>query len=127
VRAALGALILCLCLFSGCRQEPPLAGGKPVSYWVEALSDMDPARRKTAVHKLGNVGMSDPEAFPALLKALKDDDAGVRCEAIIAVAKFGPDGKDAMPTLTELEEHDASPKVRDYAKQALEKLRKQQP
>src|SRR5216683_2590444 len=79
----------------GCgRATPTLAGGKPVHHWVEALQSPDASTRKHAVSKLGNVGRADPEAFPALLGALKDRDAGVRREAILPVMKCGPDAEE---------------------------------
>src|SRR5438046_8548903 len=68
---------------SGCsRPQPTLAGGKPVSHWVEALQSPDAKLRKEAAFKLGNVGATDPTAFPALVGALKGRDAAVRCEAV---------------------------------------------
>src|SRR5205807_3217221 len=98
------ALALAAC---GCgRATPTLAGGKPVHDWVEALQSPDVRTRKQAVSKLGNVGRADPEAFPALLGALKDRDPGVRREAILAVMKTGPDAWEAVPLLTEMREKD---------------------
>ncbi|HEV3256000.1 MAG TPA: HEAT repeat domain-containing protein, partial [Gemmataceae bacterium] len=85
-------------LLSGCgKPQPTTAGGKPVSYWVEALHDRDARLRKQAAFKLGNVGPADAAALPALIGALKDRDARVRCEAILALVKFGPDAKEAIP------------------------------
>jgi HEAT repeat protein len=108
----------------GCgRAAPTLAGGKPVHFWVEALQSPDAATRKHAVTKLGNVGSADPEAFPALLGALKDRDAGVRREAILAVMKCGPDAKEAEPVLTELQQKDRDSQVRTYAGRALAGIR----
>src|SRR5689334_10868552 len=93
-------------MVTGCGHAPPtLAGGKPVSYWVEELKNPDPKLRKTAVAKLGNVGSTDPAAFPAVCEALKDSDAAVRREAILALVKFGAAAREAIPTLTGLQ-HD---------------------
>src|SRR5439155_16911918 len=78
-------------LLGGCgKEQPMLAGGKPVSHWVQALQNPDPKVRKQAAFKLGNVGPADPTALPALIEALKDRDAGVRREAILALLKCGP-------------------------------------
>ncbi len=115
-----------LVLLIGCsRQSPPtLAGGKPVSYWVQALqSNPDAKVRKEAAFKLGNVGPTDPTAFPALVGALKDRDSRVRSESILSLLKFGTAAQEVVPTLTELREKDHDPKVRDYATKALERLR----
>jgi HEAT repeat protein len=110
--------------FAGCSQPPPtLSGGKTVSHWAETLKNSPNAKgRKEAAFKLGNVGSTDPAAFPALIGALKDTDAGVRREAILALVKFGPDAREAVPVLTELRQHDRDPKAREYAAKALEKL-----
>ena|ERR1035438_3194674 len=113
-----------LLLLSGCRKaEPPLSGGKPVNHWVQVLKDEnDPSLRKTAAFKLGNVGPTDPVVLPALTGALKDADANVRCEAILALVKCGPAAKEAVPALTEVQNQDRDAKVRSYAGKALEKL-----
>jgi HEAT repeat protein len=110
-------------LQAGCRQkEPPLAGGKPVKHWIEALQDPDPKQRKAAVMKLGNVGTTDTAVMPALVGALKDADAGVRCEVILALLKCAPDAQEAVPDLAELKMKDRDAKVRDFATKALDKL-----
>jgi HEAT repeat protein len=122
MRVLLPALLLIV--ICGCRHAAPTqAGGKPVSYWVETLHSSPDARlRKEAAFKLGNVGPADPSSFPALCEALKDRESAVRCEAILALLKFGPVAQEAIPSLTELRENDRDPKVRDYAAKALEKL-----
>ncbi len=115
--------IVVLLLVSGCKKgQPALAGGKPVSYWVESLSNPDPKLRKTAVFKLGNVGTTDPAVFPALLGALRDDQAGVRREAILALLKCGDAARDAVPLLTQISRQDRDLQVRSYAVKALDKL-----
>jgi hypothetical protein len=101
---------------------PSMAGGKPVSAWVEALRSPDARVRKHAVDKLGNVGSSDSAALPAILTALKDVDAEVRCEAILALMKCGAEAREAASQLTELSRRDRSARVRDYADRALRKL-----
>ena len=115
---------LLLVFSSGCRQQSPtLAGGKPVSHWVQALQTSPDAKmRKEAAFKLGNVGPTDPTSLPALMGALKDGDAGVRREAILALVKFGSKAKEAVAVLTELQQHDPDAQVRNYAVKALEKL-----
>jgi HEAT repeat protein len=119
-------LVLTACLLAalaGCGRTPPtLAGGKPVSYWLEAVRGPDARLRKTAVFKLGNVGPGEAAVVPALLGALKDRDAAVRREAILALMKCGPDARDAVPALTDLRQHDRDAQVRAYAARALEKL-----
>jgi HEAT repeat protein len=116
-------LLVLVFLASGCRRTPPMSGGKPVSYWVEALQSADANARKKAAFKLGNVGSTDPAVVPALLKSLKDEDAGVRRESILALMKCGPGAKEAIPILDELQRSDADAKVRSQAGLALRKLR----
>jgi hypothetical protein len=116
------ALLLALGVM-GCGKAPPtLAGGKPVRYWVEALQDPDAKVRKKAASKLGNVGSADPAALPALLGALSDREATVRCEAILALVKFGPSASEALPKLADLKQHDRDARVRLYAGKAVERL-----
>ncbi|HKB36760.1 MAG TPA: HEAT repeat domain-containing protein [Gemmataceae bacterium] len=108
---------------SGCgKKQPMLAGGRPVSHWLEVLKGPDAKQRKTAVTKLGNVGPADEAVLPALLGALKDPDAQVRHEAILALMKYGPGARDAMPELAELQRRDRDARVRSAAAKALEKL-----
>jgi HEAT repeat protein len=98
------------------------AGGKPISHWIEATHDPDPKVRKSAATKLGNIGPSEPEAFPAVMALLKDRVAVVRCGAILAVGKFGSSASEAITILTDLRDHDRDAKVRTYATATLEKL-----
>jgi HEAT repeat protein len=115
--------VLLVVTLLGCRKvEPTLAGGKPPAQWVQALNDPDPAVRKNAARKLGNVGAADPAALPALTAALNDPDAGVRAEVILALVKFGPEAKDAVPRLTQIQRGDANARVRDYASKALARI-----
>jgi HEAT repeat protein len=118
----LAVLVLALAA-SGCSKPgPTLAGGRPIEAWVKALQDPDAKTRKIAALKLGNVGPAHPTVFPALHDALKDRDAAVRCEVILALVKFGPDAKDALPALGLIRKNDPNAKVRDYAAKALQKL-----
>jgi HEAT repeat protein len=115
--------VLFAILVSGCgKTEPTLAGGKPVSYWVDALQSSDVTLRKKAVFKLGNVGPSDPAAFPAVVVALRDKDPGVRCQAIQSLMKFGLEGRQAIPILKGIHQHDRNDRARTYAGKALDRL-----
>ena len=116
-------LFILVILLGGCsKAEPMLAGGKPVSHWVQALQSPDARLRKQAAFKLGNVGPADPTALPALIGALKDRDAWVRREAILAVLKCGPAARDAIPALTDLQKNATDASTRTSATKALEKL-----
>ena len=116
-------LFILVVLLGGCsKAEPTLAGGKPVSHWVQALQSPDARLRKQAAFKLGNVGPADPTALPALIGALKDRDAGVRREAILAVLKCGPTARDAIPALSDLRKNASDAQTRTLSSKALEKL-----
>jgi HEAT repeat protein len=118
------ATLLLILLLSGCgKPKETLAGGKPVSHWLEAVHDPDPRVRKTAVFKLGNIGASEIEVLPALSSALKDKDPAVRREAILALAKIGAEAKAAAPVLSEMSHHDHDVQVRKYAAAALERIK----
>ena len=57
-----------------------------------------------------------------LAQALKDPEAAVRREAIVALMKYGPDASQANATLAEMKQHDRDGVVRSHAARALEKL-----
>jgi HEAT repeat protein len=108
----------------GCgKSEPALSGGKPVSYWVDALRAPDPRVRKEAAFKLGNAGPIEPTVYPAVVAALGDADAQVRVEVVKSLVKFGPAAKEAVPTLTELQQKDPDARVRTLAGRAIDLLR----
>ena len=113
----IGLILIPLC---GCSKAPPTMAG---SKWAAVLRDPDPKLRKKAVFTLGNIGPSDPVVLPALLEALKDANADVRCEAILALVKYGPGAKDAIPVLTEVQAKERDATARAYAAEALEKLK----
>jgi HEAT repeat protein len=112
-------------LVIGCSGQPKamLAGGKPVDHWLDELHNPEPKARKTAVTKLGNAATVHPVALSAVIGALNDPDAGVRCEAILALLKCGPGAREAIPALAEAQQKDSDAKVRTYATKALEQLK----
>ncbi|HZT83571.1 MAG TPA: HEAT repeat domain-containing protein [Gemmataceae bacterium] len=115
-------LALAALLLAGCAKKEPLTShGKPVSYWVQALSDPDARTRKRAVTALGHVGTADPAAVPAVAGALKDRDPAVRQTAALALLNLGPDAREAVPALQEALK-DRDPKVRAAAQKALERI-----
>ena len=83
-----------------------------------------PTRRRASgrSRRSAHVGKADPAAIPALAGALKDRDARVRAEAVLALLNVGPAAKEAVPALEEAcRDKDAT--VRTYAEQALVKVR----
>jgi HEAT repeat protein len=118
-----GLVLLALVLVAGCHKaQPKMAHGKPVSEWVEALHHPDAHSRKKAADVLGNVGAIDPAVVPALAAAVRDGNAAVRAEAVLALTKIGPAARDAEPALAEAQK-DPHPTVRRYAAAALERVR----
>jgi len=114
--------VILLLLLSGCAKAPDTDAR--VRHWIETLRQPDAKMRKEAAFKLGNLGLTDPATVvPALTAALKDVEAGVRCEAILALVKCGPRAKEAIPELTEAQLKDRDAKVRDYAAKALKRLK----
>jgi HEAT repeat protein len=116
-------VLLSLVVFQGCqRNEPTLAGGKPVNHWLQTATDPDAKVRQKGIAKLGNVGSLDLQVFPTLIAALKDRDPKVRCEAILAIVKYGPGTGVAIEPLNATQTKDSDPKVREYAAKAVQKL-----
>jgi hypothetical protein len=112
-------LVVAMIVFCGCGQSvPPLAGAK----WAAALRDPGVRVRKKAAFALGNIGLCDTSVLPAVLAGLQDADGGVRCQAILALLKFGPAGRQAIPELDRMKQKDPDTKVRQYAARAMEQL-----
>jgi HEAT repeat protein len=112
-------LVALAIIFFGCGQTPaPLAGAK----WAAALRDSNAKVRKKAAFTLGNIGACDTSVLSALLLALEDADAGVRCQAILALLKCGPAGRQGISALDKLKQKDPEIKVRQFAARAIEQL-----
>jgi HEAT repeat protein len=111
--------IVLLVTLGGCNKtQPTMAGHK----WAEALRDPDAKVRQKAAFTLGNIGPSDAAALPALIGALNDAEAGVRCEVILAIIKFGSKAKEARSVLASLCENDPDSRVREYATRAIRRI-----
>jgi HEAT repeat protein len=121
----IAGLLAAVAAAAGCgKSEPPLtAGGRPVSHWLDELKKPDPKARKKAVRELGHVGPADPAAIPAVTAAVKDKDAAVRREAVLALLNLGPAARDAAAALAEAAKSDPDPAVRQDAAKALERIR----
>ncbi len=121
MRLALAATLLIA--LGGCSATPAPDTGARVRHWIEALHEPSAKVRKEAAFKLGNLGLTDPASVvPALTGALKDTDAGVRREAILALVKCGPAARDAAGALAHVQQRDRDARVRDYAAKALTRL-----
>ncbi len=124
-RPAGGTYYYLMLAMVGCgHAEMPLAGGKPISYWVASMGDPDAKLREQAVIKLGNVGNTDAAVFPALTNALGDSEPAVRREAILALMKFGPGTEEATPPLKELHRKDPDVHMHETRRQGRRKSAK---
>ncbi len=103
----------------GCGKAPPPTR---VNYWVEALRAPDARVRKKAAFTLGNLNATDSAVVPALQASLRDTDAAVRREAILALMKCGSIAVEALPSLTEMSQRDPDALVRTYAAKAVQRL-----
>jgi HEAT repeat protein len=70
-------------------------------------------------HHIVGDGAAAAEDVPALVKALKDEDARVRLEAAENLGLIGPPAADAVPVLLKLAKQDADPLVRVVAARAV--------
>jgi HEAT repeat protein len=68
------------------------------------------------------IGPEAKEAVPALIAALKDQDAGVRWEAATALGEIGLEAKEAVPALIAALK-DQNELVRWYAARALKTIK----
>ena len=63
------------------------------------LNSFNSEDRRNATEALGGIGSEAKEVAPALIAALKDQNAGVRIYAAEALGKIGPEAKEAVPAL----------------------------
>jgi HEAT repeat protein len=75
----------------------------PLPDLIRALRGKTPTDRARAARDLGRLGWLARDAMPALLAALKDEDAKVREAAAQALGQMGPD---ALPALVTMLGHD---------------------
>jgi len=81
--------------------------------------------RRIAPHKAKAIfilGLCGPHAVPALRRAVKDTDEGLRCQAIWALSQIGAG---AQPAVADLQQAlgDESDRVRTAAAEALKRIR----
>jgi HEAT repeat protein len=94
--------------------------GKSTEDWASQMKAADPAARLRAVHSLQD-RQETATIVPALAEALRDENTYVRRDAARALARFGPEAKEAVPILFALL-RDREPSVRRAAERALEKI-----
>src|SRR5262249_21904848 len=68
--------------------------------WLKLLQSADAKDRRNATRVLAKgIGPEGKAAAPALIRALRDEDSGVRCDAATALGKVGPVTKEVVPAL----------------------------
>jgi HEAT repeat protein len=75
-------------------------------------------RQKMAALVLGDLAPATREAIPALIRALGDEDEGLRRRAVVALGQFGPVAREAIPALR-IALADTDEGVRSFARTAL--------
>jgi HEAT repeat protein len=80
----------------------PSYDGKPLSFWMQALTDADSKNRVAAASALAKIGPPAKPAVVLLIRALGDKKKLVRTSASAALGKIGPSAAEAMPALIEL-------------------------
>src|SRR5262249_7746171 len=96
------------------REQP----GADLGYWLQGLRVADPFQRLHAAMVLGLMGAQAQGAVPALVDAMRDDNAQVRRTVTAALGEIGPAARTAVPALvTAL--RDRCPAVRRRAAVAL--------
>jgi hypothetical protein len=113
-------------VLTGCRGEergPILLGGREVKSWVADLHNPRPQVRRQAVLKLGNVGDTDPAIAEGLARALKDPDALVRRDAVVAVTRLKEPSEAIWEHLKSMSRSDKDARTRELAEKAISRRR----
>ena len=75
---------------------------KTLGEWISDLGSNDRQTRYNAVVAINHFERVDPKALPALIKAIEDEDSGVREESLKAISSMGKEAKSALPKLVEI-------------------------
>ncbi len=92
-----------------------------VTALIARLDDANPNVRLGAVQSLGYMGLLPDDVIPQLTRRLTDRDEDVQIRTIQTLGGFGNRAKSALPALNELLS-DSKPRVREAARNALEKI-----
>ena len=63
------------------KSNDPVADGRPLSRWVRDLKAESPQTRNAAAYEIAGMGPAAAPAVPALIEALDDPVAAVRCRS----------------------------------------------
>ncbi len=91
-------LVLLWALLPCCgKTQEPTYEGKPLSAWVQDLSDASAETQSNAQEAL--VAIGKPAVLPMVKILKKQKDTAVKVRATYVLAYIGQDAKDAAPTL----------------------------
>ena len=102
------ATLVCLTLFVSTDRVKALdpmhdaVPDKPIDEWISDLGSKERQTRYNAVVAINHFERVDPKALPALIKAIEDEDSGVRNESLKAISSMGKEAKSALPKLVEI-------------------------
>jgi HEAT repeat protein len=91
--------IVPLVVRAGAAAELTTLGEPAIRVALGLLGDGGPPARCLIVRSIGACGAPMPEAVDALVRALGDQDAAVRREAVVAARRLGVAGRPALPAL----------------------------
>jgi HEAT repeat protein len=126
------------------RAEEPRYEGRTFAQWQGDLKDLSPQVREKAAQALASFGppaipallpfvadravlrsaftvlqKAGPSALPLLLPLLKHSDSTVQAEAVVAIARMGPEVPEVVPTLAQVVKDGPGQWVRRQAIQSL--------
>ena len=121
-----------ICVVAGlmllaCREKEVEHEGRPISYWVQQMTNPDSAVRHQAVAAFAHDAGRSPEAARALLEVLSNErEADVHATIADALGTLGPYALEAAPALVRLLDDEHAP-VRQSAVSALGTVGTQSP
>jgi HEAT repeats len=115
------AELVMIWLAGGYDGQPKMNIQEAIPALIKATEDDDSEVRAWAAHALAEIGPDAKDAVPALIKLVNDADEGPRNTSCMALGDIGPAAKDALPALRNAL-NDPSKDVRQFAKQAIEKI-----
>jgi HEAT repeat protein len=130
----ISAVVLLMGLSSGMAQQPDQemekqaantpVNGKTLLEWESDLKDKDPSVREQAMATIKVYGTAARKSAPAIIKALRDPDVGLRVNAVITLGYIGVDEKDLPECVSGLSAllNDQQGIVRFQAARALGRL-----
>jgi hypothetical protein len=94
-------LPVCLAfLFAGCGAKETEYKGQPLSYWIKAIDNHDPAVNTPASELLVQIGAKDKALIPALIRSMKKGSYSA-AEVLGRIGPAGDDTRDVVPALIE--------------------------